>query len=57
MPDVEERRQKRQKRGASVARTVILSAAASVFAQKGYHGTTMEDLATASGYSPAAINK
>jgi AcrR family transcriptional regulator len=57
MPDVEERRQKRQKRGASVARTVILSAAASVFAQKGYHGTTMEDLATASGYSPAAIYK
>ncbi len=57
MPDVEERRQRRQKRGASVARTVIMSAAASVFAQKGYHGTTMEDLAAASGYSPAAIYK
>jgi len=57
MPDVEERRQKRQKRGASVARAVIMSAAASVFAQKGYHGATMEDLAAASGYSPAAIYK
>ena len=57
MTDAEERRRQRKKRGADVARTVILSAAASVFAQKGYHGTTMDDLANASGYSAAAIYK
>jgi AcrR family transcriptional regulator len=57
MPDQEERRRQRRKLGAEVARSVILSAAASVFAHKGYHGTTMEDLAQASGYSPAAIYK
>lgn len=57
MASSDERRLQRKKRGADVARTVILSAAASVFAQKGYYGTTMDDLANASGYSPAAIYK
>jgi len=57
MADADERRLQRKKRGADVARTVILSAAASVFAQKGYYGTTMDDLANASGYSAAAIYK
>lgn len=57
MTDAEERRRQRKKRGADVARSVILTAAASVFAHKGYHGTTMDDLANASGYSAAAIYK
>jgi TetR/AcrR family fatty acid metabolism transcriptional regulator len=57
MADAEERRRQRKKRGADVARTVIIEAAASVFAQKGYYGTTMDDIANASGYSPAAIYK
>lgn len=52
-----ERRQKRRQRGATMARSMIIEATASVFAQKGYHGTTMDDIADASGYSAAAIYK
>jgi len=47
----------RQRRGAQVARAVITEAAASLFARKGYHGTTIEEIAAAAGYSPAAIYK
>ena len=57
MAEVGARKKLRQRRGADHARDVILDAAASVFAQKGYYGTTMEDVAVASGYSPAAIYK
>jgi len=57
MSEADERRLQRKKRGADVARTVIIEAAASVFAQKGYYGTTMDDIANVSGYSPAAIYK
>ncbi len=57
MADATDRKRLRRKRGADVAREVILSAAASVFAHKGYYGTTMDDLANTSGYSPASIYK
>lgn len=57
MAEVDARKKLRQRRGADHARDVIVDAAASVFAQKGYYGTTMEDVASASGYSAAAIYK
>lgn len=57
MGEAEARRRLRQRRDADHARDVLMDAAASVFAQKGYYGTTMEDVAAASGYSPAAIYK
>jgi TetR/AcrR family fatty acid metabolism transcriptional regulator len=57
MAEADAKRKIRQRRGADHARDVILDAAASVFAQKGYYGTTMDDVAAASGYSPAAIYK
>lgn len=47
----------RQRRGAQMARAVITEAASSLFARKGYHGTTIEEVAAAAGYSPAAIYK
>ena len=47
----------RQRRGAQVARAVITEAAAALFARKGYHGTTIEEIAVGAGYSPAAIYK
>jgi len=52
-----ERVRLRQRRGAEVARAVITEAAAALFARKGYHGTTIEEIAAAAGYSPAAIYK
>jgi AcrR family transcriptional regulator len=52
-----ERAKLRQRRGAEVARAVITEAAAALFARKGYHGTTIEEVAAAAGYSPAAIYK
>lgn len=57
MAEAETPKKQRQRRGADHTREVILDAAASVFAQKGYYGTTMEEVATASGYSAAAIYK
>jgi AcrR family transcriptional regulator len=47
----------RRDRSARVAREVIIQAAATVFARHGYHRTTIEDIARASGYSSAAIYK
>ena len=47
----------RRKRGADVARAAIVHAAATAFAQRGYYGTTIDDIARESGYSPAAIYK
>jgi len=35
----------------------IAEAAVSVFAHKGYHGATMDEIARSAGYSPAAIYK
>jgi AcrR family transcriptional regulator len=40
-----------------MARAVILEAAATQFARRGYHGTTIEEIAAAADYSPAAIYK
>jgi TetR/AcrR family transcriptional repressor of uid operon len=57
MADKDVKTKLRTRRGAQLARDVIIEAAASQFARKGYHGTTMEDIAAAAGYSPAAIYK
>ncbi|MFH1437265.1 MAG: TetR/AcrR family transcriptional regulator [Pseudomonadota bacterium] len=48
---------KRRVREAEFARDIILEAAASVFARKGFHGATMDNVAREAGYSPAAIYK
>ena len=48
---------KRRVREAEFARDIILEAAASVFARKGFHGATMDNIAREAGYSPAAIYK
>ena len=45
----------RKERETEWTRAAILEAAAAVFSRKGYHGATMEDIARAAGYSPAAI--
>jgi len=47
----------RRRRGTQIARTVMVEAAATLFAHRGYHGTTIELIADAAGYSPAAIYK
>lgn len=41
----------------STPRERILKAALSVFAEKGIHGATIEEIATAAGYTPGAIYK
>ncbi len=48
---------KRRVREAEFAHDIILEAAASVFARKGFHGATMDNIAREAGYSPAAIYK
>jgi AcrR family transcriptional regulator len=52
-----ENTKQRQRRGAEMARAVILEAAAMQFARRGFHGTTIEEIAAAAAYSPAAIYK
>jgi AcrR family transcriptional regulator len=47
----------RRRRSPEAARIAILEAAASIFAHKGYHGSTLEDVAGKCGYCPAAIYK
>jgi AcrR family transcriptional regulator len=47
----------RREREAQWARAAIVEAAAAVFSRRGYHGATMENIARAAGYSPAAIYK
>ncbi len=51
------RREMRRRNTAVAARNSILSAAAAVFAHKGYYGGTVEDVAKEAGYSPAALYK
>lgn len=50
-------RRTRVRRSVGHATELILSAAAEVFVVKGFHGATIDDVARASGYSPAAIYK
>lgn len=45
----------RRRRTPAAARERILGAAAAVFARKGFYGGTVEDVARAAGYSPAAL--
>ncbi len=47
----------RRRSTAEAAREHILAAAATVFAQKGFYGGTVEDVAREAGYSPAALYK
>ena len=47
---------RKQSRGERT-KALIADAAASVFAKKGYHGATVEEIAREAGYSPAAIYK
>jgi AcrR family transcriptional regulator len=47
----------RREREAEWIKELIVEAAASVFAQNGYHGATIENIAAVAGYSPAAIYK
>lgn len=42
-------------RTAEVTRARLLDAAVAAFAEKGFHGTTTRDIATAAGMSPAAL--
>jgi AcrR family transcriptional regulator len=47
----------RRERETEWVKDLIVEAAAKVFSRKGYHGATMENIAHAAGYSPAAIYK
>jgi AcrR family transcriptional regulator len=48
---------KARRLAAPAAREVILAAAATVLARKGYYGGTIEDVAREAGYSPSALYK
>ena len=48
--------QRKRNRGAQT-RAQIAEAAVSVFAKKGYHGATIEEIAREASYSPAAVYK
>ena len=50
-------KQRRLLRTGDLARTLITESAVTIFAQKGYHGATMDEIARACGYSPSAIYK
>jgi len=56
-PVKKEKHAVRREREAEWIKEVIVEAAASVFAQKGYHGATIENIAAVAEYSPAAIYK
>ena len=45
----------RRAREAAHARRMILEAAAAVFARKGFHGATLDEIARTAGYSPPAL--
>ncbi|MGM0576130.1 MAG: TetR/AcrR family transcriptional regulator [Myxococcota bacterium] len=46
---------KRREREAAFVRRGFVESAAHVFARKGFHGATMDEIARTAGYSPAAI--
>lgn len=48
-------KQKRRLQETEFARSLIVRAAEPIFVQKGYHGATLDEIARAAGYSPAAI--
>jgi len=56
-PENEGKVSRRKEKETEWVREIIVEAAASMFSQKGYHGATMENIADAAGYSPAAIYK
>jgi AcrR family transcriptional regulator len=52
-----QKRATRRRLGADAARALIMEAAAKVFAQRGFYGATIDEIASEAGYSPAAIYK
>ncbi|HXG58305.1 MAG TPA: TetR/AcrR family transcriptional regulator [Thermoanaerobaculia bacterium] len=46
---------RRRRRSAALVREEILRAAAATFARRGFHGTTMQDIAAAAGYTPPTL--
>jgi AcrR family transcriptional regulator len=50
-------KQQRIAKSSDLAKGLITDAAVMVFAQKGYHGATMDEIARVSGYSPSALYK
>ena len=55
--DKKKKNSTRRERETEWVKGLIVEAAAKVFSRKGYHGATMENIAHAAGYSPAALYK
>lgn len=49
--------QTRRQRESEFAKSLIIESAVQIFARKGFHGATMDEIARNAGYSPAALYK